>query len=60
MKAENRQQFEVQSYIGSEVAQLHEDGERPPRSAKLVVGLDMATIVFVLGKPRTCPIGYSE
>jgi hypothetical protein len=28
--------FEVQSYIGSEIAQFRADGERPPRSAKLV------------------------
>jgi hypothetical protein len=35
-------QFEVQTYVGSDIAQL-EDGERPPRSAKLVVDLDMGS-----------------
>jgi hypothetical protein len=43
MKSEKLQQFEVQSYIGTEIAQLREDGERPPRSAKLVVDLDMGS-----------------
>jgi hypothetical protein len=36
MKSENRQPFEVQSYIGSEIAELREDGERPPTSAKFL------------------------
>jgi hypothetical protein len=35
--------FEVQSYIGSEIAELREDGERPPRSAKMVVELDLGS-----------------
>jgi hypothetical protein len=40
MKSENRQYFEVQSYIGTDIADITR-GERPPRSAKLVVELDM-------------------
>jgi hypothetical protein len=37
MKSENRQPFEVQSYVGGE------DGERPPRSAKMVAHLDLGS-----------------
>src|SRR3954454_14663473 len=43
MTSENRQPFEIQSYVGSDIAQLREDGERPPRSAKFVVDLDMGS-----------------
>ena len=37
------QPFEAHSYIGSHIAQLREDGKRPPRSAKLVAYLDMGS-----------------
>ena len=37
------QPFEAHSYIGSDIAQLREDGKRPPRSAKLVAYLDMGS-----------------
>jgi hypothetical protein len=43
IKSENRQPFEVQSYIGSQFAELREDGERPPRSAKMVAYLDLGS-----------------
>jgi hypothetical protein len=43
IKSEDRQPFEVQSYIGSEIAELREDGERPPRSAKMVAYLDLGS-----------------
>ena len=39
IKSENRQPFEVQSYL----AELCEDGERPPRSAKMVAYLDLGS-----------------
>ncbi len=39
----NRARLEVQSYIGSEIAQMGSQGERPPRSAKLVVSVDMGS-----------------
>ena len=42
MKASSGQQFEVQSYIGSEIAEMGY-GERPPRSAKFVIELDMGS-----------------
>ena len=38
-----KQPFDVQSYVGSDIAQLSGDGERPPRSAKLVGSLDMGS-----------------
>jgi hypothetical protein len=41
MKSENGQHFDVQSYIGTDIAQMRADGERPPRSAKLVVDLEI-------------------
>jgi hypothetical protein len=41
VRTENRQPFEVQSYIGTDIAQMRDDGERPPRSAKLVVDLEI-------------------
>jgi hypothetical protein len=31
--------FETGSYIGTDIAQFKEDGEKPPRTAKLVVSL---------------------
>jgi hypothetical protein len=37
---QSRQQFKVKCYTGR---QLREDGERPPRSAKLVVSVDMGS-----------------
>jgi hypothetical protein len=39
MQSEERQHFKVQSYL----AELSEDGERPPRSAKFVVDLDLGS-----------------
>jgi hypothetical protein len=39
MKSRNQQHFKVHSYIG----ELREDGERPPRSAKMVVDLDLGS-----------------
>jgi hypothetical protein len=38
MKSENQHPFEVQSYIGTDIANMGL-GEGPPRSAKLVVDL---------------------
>ena len=35
--------FEVQTYIGSDIAQMRTDGDRPPRSAKLVASVDMGS-----------------
>ena len=35
--------FQVQSYIGSEIAQMRRGGERPPRSAQVVASLDMGS-----------------
>jgi hypothetical protein len=43
MKSRNLQHFKVHSYIGTDIAQLREDGERPPRSAKMVVDLDLGS-----------------
>jgi hypothetical protein len=43
MKSRNLQRFKVQSYIGTDIALPGETGERPPRSAKLVVDLDMGS-----------------
>jgi hypothetical protein len=43
IKSENRQPFEVHFYIGSEIAELRGDGERPPRSAKMVVYVDLGS-----------------
>ena len=43
MTSKNRQPFEIQSYIGGDIAEPREDGERPPRSAKFVVYLDMGS-----------------
>ena len=37
-----KQPFEVQSYVGSNIAQLGY-GERPPRSAKFIASLDMGS-----------------
>jgi len=37
------QHFKVHSYIGTDIALFHEDGERPPRSAKLVVDFDLGS-----------------
>ena len=42
-KRQTVQPFEAYSYIGSDIAQLREDGERPPRSARLVAYLDMGS-----------------
>jgi hypothetical protein len=39
IKSVNRQPFEVQSYL----VELCEDGERPPRSAKMVAYLDLGS-----------------
>jgi hypothetical protein len=41
MKCDTRQPFEVQSYIGTDIAQLRDDGERPPKSAKFVADLEI-------------------
>ena len=35
--------FEAQTYIGSDIAQMRTDGDRPPRSAKLVASVDMGS-----------------
>jgi hypothetical protein len=40
-----KQPFEVKSYVGSDIAQLSGNGERPPRSAKLVASVDMGRAV---------------
>ncbi len=37
------QRFEVQSNVGSDIAQFRPGGERPPRSAKIVVSVDMGS-----------------
>jgi hypothetical protein len=42
-KPQTGQRFEAHSYVGTDIGQLHEDGERPPRSAKLVVDLDLGS-----------------
>jgi hypothetical protein len=43
MKHSSNQTLEVQSYIGSDIAQMSDAGEHPPRSAKIVVKLDMGS-----------------
>jgi hypothetical protein len=44
MKSKNpAEHFEVQSHIGTDIYGFREDGERPPRSAKLVADLDMGS-----------------
>ncbi len=39
----SNQNFETQSYIGSDIAQMGYEGERPPRSARFVVAIDMGS-----------------
>ena len=40
---QSNQNFEMQSYIGSESWYMVSEGERPPRSAKLVARIDMGS-----------------
>lgn len=42
-KVQTRPEFKVRSHVGTDIAQYHEDGERPPRSGKLVVDLDLGS-----------------
>lgn len=42
-KLQTQPEFKIHSYIGTDIAQLREDGERPPKSAKLVANLDMGS-----------------
>lgn len=42
-KPQAGQPFKIHSYIGTDVALPGETGERPPRSAKLVVDVDMGS-----------------
>ena len=43
MNSETEPQFDVTSYIGSDIAQMRPDGEKPPKSAKLVASVDMGS-----------------
>ncbi|MSO88939.1 MAG: hypothetical protein EXQ89_03070 [Rhodospirillaceae bacterium] len=43
MKPSSGENFQAHSYIGSDIAQMGYEGERPPRSAKFVASFDMGS-----------------